>query len=74
MTNGVIFTGDTLFSNAVGRTDLSYSSASDLQKSLKKLKSPCSPYSAPCPLTIYPGHGPSTTVGHEKVFNPFVRA
>lgn len=46
-----LFTGDTLFSNGVGRTDLSYSSEKDLQNSLKKLAK------LPPETKIYPGHG-----------------
>ena len=45
-----LFTGDTLFSEGVGRTDLSYSSYGDLQKSLNKL------FALPSNTLIYPGH------------------
>lgn len=45
-----LFTGDTLFADGIGRTDLSYSSEEDLQKSLKKLNK------LPKEITIYPGH------------------
>ncbi len=47
----IIFTGDTLFADAVGRTDLSYSSKKDLKKSLEKIKKRFAGYHA------YPGHG-----------------
>ena len=50
ITNNVLFTGDTLFAEDVGRTDLSYSSLGDLQKSLKKLRQ------LPPETLIYPGH------------------
>lgn len=46
----IIFTGDTLFKNGVGRTDLPYCSHEDLQKSLKKIRSRFAGYKA------YPGH------------------
>lgn len=46
-----LFTGDTLFSDGVGRTDFSYSSSSDLKKSLKTLSN------YPPNTIIYPGHG-----------------
>ncbi len=46
-----LFTGDTLFSDNVGRTDLSYSSTPDLQLSLKKISK------LPSNTIIYPGHG-----------------
>ena len=45
-----LFTGDTLFANGVGRTDLSYSSEKDLIASLKKLSK------LPPETKIYPGH------------------
>lgn len=54
---GVLFSGDTLFANGVGRTDFSYSSKIDLDKSIAKL------LSLPKNTIIYPGHGPATTVG-----------
>jgi len=54
-----LFTGDTLFSNGVGRTDLSYSSPKDLQNSLKKL------FKLPPETKIYPGHGESSSLGKE---------
>ena len=47
----VIFTGDTLFADGIGRTDLSYSSEKDLLASLKKLSQ------FPPKTKIYPGHG-----------------
>jgi glyoxylase-like metal-dependent hydrolase (beta-lactamase superfamily II) len=46
----LLFTGDTLFAEGVGRTDLSYSSSGDLQKSLNKL------FALPSDTLIYPGH------------------
>jgi hydroxyacylglutathione hydrolase len=57
----IIFTGDTLFKSGVGRTDFSYSSTTQLEKSLSHL---CEyPDMARC----YPGHGESTTIGAEKI-------
>ncbi|KKT94533.1 MAG: Metallo-beta-lactamase family protein [Candidatus Collierbacteria bacterium GW2011_GWA1_45_15] len=49
-----LFTGDTLFAHGVGRTDHSYSSPSDLQKSLSKLRTITLEHKTP--LLIYPGH------------------
>ncbi|MEA2056344.1 MAG: MBL fold metallo-hydrolase [Patescibacteria group bacterium] len=46
-----VLTGDTIFDGAVGRTDLSYSSAQDLKKSIEKLKQECTGHHA------FPGHG-----------------
>lgn len=54
---GILFSGDTLFADGVGRTDLSYSSSKDLQKSLKKLSK------LPQETKIYPGHGEISTLG-----------
>ena len=47
----VVFTGDTVFSNGVGRTDFSYSSKEDLKKSLEKI------LKLPDNILVYPGHG-----------------
>jgi len=57
----VVFTGDTLFKEGIGRTDLSYSSQDDLKKSLKKI------FKLPEETIIYPGHGDSSYIGQEKV-------
>jgi len=55
----VIFTGDTLFKDGIGRTDFSYSSFEDLKKSLKKI------FLLPKETIVYPGHGEETTIGKE---------
>ena len=57
---GLLFSGDTLFYKAVGRTDLLYSSAKDLQSSLKKL------FLLPPETRVLPGHGDETTISEEK--------
>jgi len=64
--DGVIFTGDTLFYEGVGRTDLPDASEEDLLESIQKI------LHLPDKTIIYPGHGPSSTVGHEKKANPFL--
>ncbi len=56
----VVVTGDTLFSGAIGRTDLSYSSKKDLSNSLKVI------LALPEETTVYPGHGESTYIGQEE--------
>lgn len=56
----VIFTGDTLFAGAIGRTDLSYSNKGDLWNSLKEI------LTLPDEVEIYPGHGESTYITQEK--------
>jgi glyoxylase-like metal-dependent hydrolase (beta-lactamase superfamily II) len=70
--DGMVFTGDTLFVGAVGRTDLPTSSWEDLERSVRvKL------YSLPGETLVYPGHNygstPTSTIGHERLTNPFVR-
>lgn len=70
--DGMVFTGDTLFVGAVGRTDLPTSSWEDLERSVRvKL------YSLPGEMIVYPGHNygstPTSTIGHERLTNPFVR-
>lgn len=52
----VLFTGDTLFANGIGRTDYPYANQKDLIESLEKLKK------LPKNLKIYPGHGQSSTL------------
>ncbi len=67
-TERVVFTGDALFREGVGRTDLPGSSGSVLARAiLTEL------YTLPEETVVYPGHGPKTTIGWEKRFNPFVR-
>jgi len=61
-----VFTGDTLFAGSIGRTDLPQSSESDMKESLKKLAN------LPNSFRVYPGHGPTTTIGEEKQSNPFL--
>ena len=63
----VLFTGDTLFASGVGRTDLPGSSQQQLLSSLTKL------LAFPDETKIYPGHGPSSTIGREKEMNPFFK-
>ena len=57
---GLVFTGDTLFCEGVGRTDLEGGSDAELHKSLKRL------FLLPGELIVYPGHGPVSTIEHEK--------
>lgn len=62
-----IFTGDTLFKNSIGRTDLAGGDFNQIQKSLKRLMQ------YPDNFKVYPGHGPETTIGQEKQNNPFLQ-
>src|SRR5690606_41637516 len=58
---------DTLFQGSIGRTDLPGGDHDTLLDAIKtKL------FALPQDVTVYPGHGPATTIGHEKVNNPFV--
>ncbi|MDR3009705.1 MAG: MBL fold metallo-hydrolase [Sphingobacterium sp.] len=60
--------GDVLFRNSIGRTDLPGGNHQQLLDSIKaKL------YTLPDDTVVYPGHGPSTTIGFEKNSNPFIR-
>jgi hydroxyacylglutathione hydrolase len=63
----LIFTGDTLFAGGIGRTDFAGGSDRDMNLSLGRLQR------LPESLVVYPGHGPATTIGEEKRFNPFLR-
>jgi hydroxyacylglutathione hydrolase len=60
--------GDCIFHNGVGRTDLPGGDFPTLEKSIRECI-----YTLPDETVIVPGHGPDTTVGHEKATNPFVR-
>jgi glyoxylase-like metal-dependent hydrolase (beta-lactamase superfamily II) len=61
--------GDTLFAGSVGRFDFPGSDGPTLERSIREKL-----YALPDDVTIYPGHGPSSTIGQEKRTNPFVRA
>ena len=63
----MIFSGDTLFCESVGRTDFPTGNTSDLIKSIKFIYKNFDGYN------VYPGHGEFTTVEHEKKFNPYVQ-
>lgn len=64
----VLFSGDTLFRESIGRTDLWGGSYETLINSMVQKILPL-----PGILRIYPGHGPSTTLNHEKEYNPFIQ-
>lgn len=65
--HGVVFSGDTLFNYGIGRTDFPGCSHDQLMDSIQnKLMT------LPDETIVYPGHGPSTTIGEERRGNPFL--
>ncbi len=62
-----VFSGDVLFRESIGRIDLPGGDADEIEASIKNL------YTLPDDYVIFSGHGPLTTIGHEKKHNPFVR-
>ena len=63
----VLFTGDTLFRESIGRTDLPGGDYSWIMKSILEELVPLGD-----DVAIYPGHEESSTIGHEVLYNPFV--
>ena len=64
--SGVLFSGDTLFCQSVGRTDLPGGSQQDLLQSIQNILK-----TLPDETTVCCGHGESTTIGEEKRYNPY---
>ena len=62
----ILFSGDTLFEGSVGRTDFPTGSMSSLVRSIKERL-----LVLPDDVTVYPGHGDTTTIGDEKKYNPY---
>jgi hydroxyacylglutathione hydrolase len=65
--NGVALAGDLLFAGSIGRTDLPLSNPADMEASLARIMNALHDE-----VVVHPGHGPSTTVGRERLSNPFV--
>jgi len=63
----ICITGDVLFREGIGRTDLWGGNYSLLIESIKQKL-----FSLPDEVTIYPGHGELSTIGYEKKYNPFL--
>lgn len=63
----LVFSGDALFAGSVGRVDLPDGDGDLLMKSIHDVL-----FALPDETTVYPGHGPTTTIGHEKAHNPYV--
>ncbi|MBS3822191.1 MAG: MBL fold metallo-hydrolase [Planctomycetes bacterium] len=63
-----VITGDALFAGSIGRTDIPRGDAGQLVANIRNHV-----LTLPPETTVYPGHGPSTTIGHEKQSNPFLQ-
>lgn len=61
--------GDTLFAGSMGRVDFPTSDPAEMQNSLQNVL-----MALPDDMTVHPGHGPSTTIGHERQTNPFLNS
>lgn len=63
---GILFSGDTLFQESVGRTDFPTGSSRQLIQSIREKL-----FVLPEAVRVYPGHGMMTSIQNEKMFNPF---
>ena len=66
ITDGIIFSGDTLFCRSAGRTDFPGGSVSELRRSLQRLAALEGDYQ------VYPGHEDATTLAHERMYNMYM--
>lgn len=64
--DGILISGDTLFQESVGRTDLATGSSSAIVRSIREKL-----FVLPDEVKVYPGHGDVTDIAHEKKYNPF---
>lgn len=64
--DGVLISGDTLFQESVGRTDLPTGSMAKQKRSIEEKL-----MTLPDEVRVYPGHGGTTTIGYERQYNPF---
>jgi len=65
---GVVFSGDTLFAESIGRCDFPGGSELELVRSVREKLLPL-----PDETRVYPGHGPETTIGWERRYNPYLQ-
>ncbi|MDO4523042.1 MAG: MBL fold metallo-hydrolase [Eubacteriales bacterium] len=65
--DGVLFSGDTIFCESVGRADLPTASARALVKSVQRMIE-----LLPEETRVFPGHDMETTIAHEKMYNPYI--
>jgi glyoxylase-like metal-dependent hydrolase (beta-lactamase superfamily II) len=63
-----LFVGDTLFAGSIGRTDLPGGDYPTLMRSIRRVL-----FAFGDDAEVYPGHGPKTTIGHERATNPFLK-
>jgi len=63
----ILLSGDTLFCRSIGRTDLFGGSFEQIIESIRNKL-----FKLPDDTVVYPGHGPGTTIGDEKRYNPFL--
>lgn len=68
LVNGILISGDTLFADSVGRTDLPGGSSDTLLESIHEKLMVLGDE-----VVVYPGHGPATTIGRERRRNPYLR-
>lgn len=64
---GILLSGDSLFDGSIGRTDFPGGNADDLVSSLKERI-----LTLPDEVAVLPGHGPQTTIGNERRYNPWL--
>lgn len=65
---GYVIVGDALFYGSIGRTDLPGGDMDELLESIREKL-----LALPDDTVVYPGHGPATTIGRERMYNPFLR-
>jgi glyoxylase-like metal-dependent hydrolase (beta-lactamase superfamily II) len=63
----IVFSGDVLFAGSIGRTDLPGGSMAEMEASLREVILPLDDATV-----VHPGHGPSTSIGRERMSNPFL--
>ncbi|MDY6296089.1 MAG: MBL fold metallo-hydrolase [Schwartzia succinivorans] len=66
--DGFVFSGDALFADSIGRTDFPGGAQVELVGSIKREL-----MVLPDETEVYPGHGPKTTIGWERVYNPYLQ-
>jgi len=68
LVNEYLFSGDTLFKESIGRTDFSGGDYEALMSSIKNIL-----FALPKETKVFPGHGPETSIKHERKYNPFCK-